>query len=130
MIQPINQNLNVSNSNNLKPVEVPHFTGFTKVIKKEDCDSFQTAVNSAANKTKRTVKASGNNTFTTKLRKNAVETFDAAKAGTKEGVRVVKDVTKKGVEFTGSLAKSLYEDLSQVVKEKGAKTVTTINDIV
>ena len=136
MIQPINQNLNVSNSNNLKPVEVPHFTGFTKV-KKEEGDSFQKAVENAEKNAKKAVKnktavstVSADNALTVKLKKSAAETFDAAKAGTKEGVKVIKDVTKKSVEFTGSLAKSLYEDLSQVVKEKGIKTITTMDGII
>ena len=41
MIQPINQNVNINSNSSLKPVEVPHFTGLTKVTKKENKDTFQ-----------------------------------------------------------------------------------------
>ncbi len=133
MIQPVN-NLNITTGNNLKPVEVPHFTGITKVGKSK-ADSFQPSAKSAAkngcdfaveNGRAAAKKASS---FTSDFKKTAAETFDAAKTGAREGAKVVADATEKGVRFTGSLIKSLGEDISAFVREKGAKTITEINNV-
>ncbi len=124
MIQPINQNVNINSNSSLKPVEVPHFTGLTKVTKKEPEDAFVRT----SSKIKDTAKKTGD--FAVTFRKNAAETFDAAKDGAIEGAKVVKSAAQKGAEFTVSFAKSLYEDLSGVIKEQGTKTITNIDSIV
>lgn len=75
-------------------------------------------------------KSKKNKWFYDKLQKNAAETFDAAKDGAKEGVKVIASATKKGAEFTTSFAKSLYEDLSGVIREQGTKTITNIDGLI
>ncbi len=124
MIQPITQNANITSAGNLKPVEVPHFTGFTKVKGEGGQDKFVKTAKAA----KKTAKKTGD--FAVTFKKNAAETFDAAKDGAREGVKVIADATKKGAEFTASLAKSLYEDLSGVIREKGTKTITNLDGLV
>ena len=128
MIQPINQNVNINSNSSLKPVEVPHFTGLTKVTKKENKDTFQKTtgeIKKACSK-----KAKKTNDYMISFKKNAAETFDAAKDGAKEGVKVIASATKKGAEFTTSFAKSLYEDLSGVIREQGTKTITNIDGLI
>lgn len=124
MIQPINQNVNINSNSSLKPVEVPHFTGLTKVTKKENKDSFV----KSTEKIKDTAKKTGD--FAVTFKKNAAETLDAAKDGAIEGAKVVKNAAQKGAEFTVSFAKSLYEDLSGVIREKGTKTITNIDGLI
>lgn len=109
MIQPINQNLNMGSSQTLKPVEVPHFRGLTKI---EKVDSFSKASKSPS------------------FKQQAKDFMDTAKKGAKEGVDVMVDATKKGAEFTKALFKSLYTDTKEVVKARGANTITNIDGII
>lgn len=122
MIQPINQNLNSNSSKSLKPVEVPHFTGISKVAKTQKADSFTKA------KVKSAPKVSKKN-YAENLKKNTQMFFSAAKKGTKEGVKVIADVAKKGAEFTGSVAHSLYNDTKDIIRAKGTKTITSIDGL-
>lgn len=128
MIQPINQNLNINSNSSLKPVEVPHFTGLTKVTKKENKDSFVKSTEKIKDTAKKTAKKTGD--FAVTFKKNAAETLDAAKDGAIEGAKVVKNAAQKGAEFTVSFAKSLYEDLSGVIREKGTKAITNIDGLI
>ena len=128
MIQPINQNVNINSNSSLKPVEVPHFTGLTKVTKKENKDSFVKSTEKIKDTAKKNAKKTGD--FAVTFKKNAAETLDAAKDGAIEGAKVVKNAAQKGAEFTVSFAKSLYEDLSGVIREKGTKTITNIDGLI
>lgn len=111
MIEPINQNLNIKTASRLEPVEVPHFTGITKVSKN---DTFERRV-------KNTAKAPNGSMNTA---------FEAVKKGTKDGIKVIADVTKKSAEFTKEFAGSLYSDITGIAKEKGIQTISTIDGIV
>lgn len=122
MIQPINQNLNSSSAKSLKPVEVPHFTGITKVVKTKKADSFTKA------KVKDVPKLPKKN-YAENLKKNTKIFFSAAKQGTKEGVKVIADVAKKGAEFTSSVAQSLYSDTKDIIRAKGTKAITSIDGL-
>lgn len=110
MIQPINQNLNINTANALKPVEVPHFCGLTKI---EKVDSF-------AKKNKQTVP----------FKQKALNFFDSAKEGAKTGAGVVVDTAKKGAEFTKTFVQSLYKDGVDIAKARGKNTLTNIDSVV
>lgn len=126
MIQPINQN---TNKMNLKPVEVPHFTGGITKIEKPSPDSFS---KNAVKKSKTAVKKQSSfsiDQFKTDVQKKAVKFMGAAKSGSEKGVLVIQNSARKASDFTVSFTKSFFEDLKGVVKEKGVKTIKTVDSI-
>lgn len=110
MIQPINQNLNINTVKALKPVEVPHFCGLTKI---EKVDSFVRK-----------------NKQGTSFKQKALNFVDSAKEGAKTGAGVVVDTAKKGVEFTKTFVQSIYKDGVDIAKARGKNTLTNIDGIV
>lgn len=109
MIEPINNNLNIKTSSNLEPVEVPHFTGLTKISGKAEGDTFVRSKKIAAPKK---------------------TPFEAVKKGAKDGVMVITDAAKKGVEFTKEFAGSMYNDITGIARQKGVQTITNLDGII
>ncbi len=107
MIKPINQNLNINLSNNLQPVEVPHFMGKARNAKAPN-------------------KKPVNDTF----KREAKKTLSCTKRGLKKGVGVITDFSYKTLVFTGAFFKSLLEDTTKFAEEKGAKTISGINSVI
>lgn len=112
MIEPINNNLNIKTSSNLEPVEVPHFTGLTKISGKAEVDTFVRSKKIAAPKN------------------DAQTPFEAVKKGAKDGVMVITDAAKKGVEFTKEFAGSMYNDITGIARQKGVQTITNLDGII
>lgn len=126
MIQPINQN-SVNASVNLEPVKVPHFAGSKKA---DSADSFEKASKNkiklgnriAAAYSKAKEATSSNVTLACSVTK------DGAKAKN-SGASAIKNKAKKALEFLKIFFKSLFDDSVGIIREKGTKTVTNVDNL-
>ncbi len=109
MISPINYSI----QNNLEPVKIPTFRG-------KSCATVTTA---------KSIKKAEHEADAVSFKQQAKEVAKATKDGIAKTYEVAKEGGKKCYDFTTNFFKSLFGDVAGIAKEKGVKTLNSIDGI-